>query len=52
MPDKTRRYRIQVVDVETGRDVIRTAADWTAEEKRVAVAQIARRGYAHRYPLA
>jgi hypothetical protein len=41
MPE-IRRYSIQITDVDTGKDVILTAADLTAEELRVVVAQIAR----------
>jgi hypothetical protein len=37
-----RRYAIEVSDVETDQIVFLTAADWTEEQKRVALAQIMR----------
>jgi len=42
MPKNTRRYTIRVKDVAAKRDVMFTAADWTKEELRIAVGQIAR----------
>ena len=42
MPKQTRRYSIKITDLDTGEDVIFTAVDWTADEKRVAVAQVLR----------
>ena len=38
---KQRRYSIEIKD-DTGKAVIFTAADWTDDEKRVAVAQVMR----------
>ena len=38
----TRLYSIEVKDAETGDTLIFTAVDWTAEEKRLAVALIGR----------
>jgi len=40
--EKTRRYLIEVKDVETGAPVLATAAAWDAEDKRVALLQILR----------
>ena len=37
-----RRYAIEVTDVDTDQIVLLTAADWTEEEKRDAMAQILR----------
>ena len=37
-----RRYAIEVSDVDTDQIVLLTAADWTEEQKRVALAQILR----------
>lgn len=42
MPDDTRRYSIQIKDAATGDEVLFTAADWTDEERGVAIAQIMR----------
>jgi hypothetical protein len=42
MAEQTRAYSIQIVDMETGQDVILTTVDWTNEEKRLAVAQVLR----------
>jgi len=42
MAENTRRYSIQIVDLETSRDLIFTAVEWTDEEKRVAVEQVLR----------
>ena len=42
MTQQTRRYSIKITDLDTGEDVIFTAADWTADEKRAAVAQVLR----------
>ena len=42
MPKQTRRYSIKITELDTGEDVILTAVDWTAEEKRAAVAQVLR----------
>ena len=36
--DPTRRYTIEVKDIESNETVILTAADWTDTEKRIAVA--------------
>ena len=41
MIEKTRACAIKVTDIATGEDVIMTVANWTDEEKHVAVAQIA-----------
>jgi hypothetical protein len=41
MPN-SRLYSIQITDARTDQVVIFAAADWTEEEKRVVVAQIAR----------
>ena len=38
---KQRRYSIEIKD-DTGKTVIFTAADWTDDERRVAVAQVMR----------
>ena len=38
---KQRRYSIEIKD-DTGKTVIFTAADWTDDEKRAAVAQVMR----------
>jgi hypothetical protein len=38
---KQRRYSIEIKD-DTGKAVIFTAADWTDDERRVAVAQVMR----------
>ena len=40
--EKTRRYLIEVKDIETGAPVLATAAAWDAEDKRVALLQILR----------
>jgi hypothetical protein len=40
--EKTRRYLIEVKDVETGAPVLTTAAAWDAQDKRVALLQILR----------
>ena len=40
--EKTRRYSIEVKDIETGALVMVTAADWDAQDKRVALLQIMR----------
>jgi hypothetical protein len=37
-----RRYMIEITEVETGRLVVFTAAGWTDNERRAAVAQILR----------
>jgi hypothetical protein len=42
MAEQTRRYRIHIIDIATGEDVIRTAVDLTDKEKRLIVEQIAR----------
>ena len=42
MNQKPRKYAIRVTDMVSRKDVIFTVVDWTAEEKRVAVAQILR----------
>jgi len=42
MTEQTRRYSIRIFDIEADRDVIFTVVDWTDEEKRAAVAQVAR----------
>jgi hypothetical protein len=39
---KTRRYSIEVKDIETGARVLATAAAWDAEDKRVALLHIMR----------
>ena len=39
---KTRRYTIEVKDIDTGQTAMLTAVDWTAGEKRFAVLQIMR----------
>jgi hypothetical protein len=39
---KVRRYAIEVSDADTDQIVLLTAADWTEEEKHVALAQILR----------
>jgi hypothetical protein len=38
----TRRYMIEITEAETGKVVIFTGADWTDDERRVAVAQVLR----------
>jgi hypothetical protein len=40
--EKTRRYSIEVKDIETGAHVLATAAAWDAEDKRVALLHIMR----------
>ena len=40
--EKTRRYLIEVKDIETGAPVLATAAAWDAQDKRVALLQIMR----------
>jgi hypothetical protein len=40
--EKTRRYLIEVKDIETGASVLATAAAWDAQDKRVALLQIMR----------
>ena len=40
--EKTRRYSIEIKDVETGAPVLATAAAWDAQDKRVALLQIMR----------
>lgn len=40
--EKTRRYSIEVKDIETGAQVLATAAAWDAQDKRVALLQIMR----------
>jgi hypothetical protein len=40
--EKTRRYSIEVKDIETGARVLATAAAWDAQDKRVALLQIMR----------
>jgi hypothetical protein len=42
MPDETRRYSIQIMDVASGDEVLFAAADWTAEDKGIAITQIMR----------
>jgi hypothetical protein len=42
MTEKTRKYAIKVTGMGSRKDVIFTVVDWTDEEKRVAVVQIAR----------
>jgi len=42
MPEKTHRYSIKITDLDRGEDVIFTAVDWTAKEKKAAVAQVLR----------
>lgn len=42
MAEKTRSYSIKVIDVASGKDVLTAIANWTNQEKHVAVAQIAR----------
>ena len=42
MPKKLRKYAIKVTDMVSRKDVFFTVVDWTAEEKRAAVAQIRR----------
>ena len=39
---KTRRYAIEISDLETDQIVALTAAEWTDEEREFAVAQILR----------
>ena len=39
---KTRRYTIEVKDIDTGQTAMLTAVDWTAGEKRFALLQIMR----------
>ena len=39
--ERTRRYMIEIKD-DTGKTVVFTAADWTDDERRVAVAQVMR----------
>jgi hypothetical protein len=39
--ERTRRYSIEIKDA-AGKTVIFTAADWTDDERRVAVAQVMR----------
>jgi hypothetical protein len=41
MPDRTRRYTIEIHDPDN-RTVVFTAADWTDEQCRFAVAQVLR----------
>jgi hypothetical protein len=38
----TRRYLVEVKDIKANSNVVLTAADWTGEEKQVAVAQVFR----------
>lgn len=40
--EKTRRYLIEVKDIETGAPVLATAAAWDGQDKRVALLQIMR----------
>lgn len=40
--EKTRRYLIEVKDIETGAPVLAAAAAWDAQDKRVALLQIMR----------
>jgi len=40
--EKTRRYLIEVKDIETGAPVLATAAAWDAQDKRVALLHIMR----------
>ena len=40
--EKTRRYSIEVKDIETGAPVLATAAAWDAQDKRVALLHILR----------
>jgi len=40
--EKTRRYSIEVKDIETGAPVLTTAAAWDAQDKRVALLHIMR----------
>ena len=40
--EKTRRYSIEVKDIETGVPVLATAAAWDAQDKRVALLHIMR----------
>jgi hypothetical protein len=40
--EKTRRYLIEVKDIETGAPVLATAAAWDDQDKRVALLQIMR----------
>ena len=40
--EKTRRYLIEVKDIETGAPVLTAAAAWDAQDKRVALLQILR----------
>jgi hypothetical protein len=40
--ETTRRYSIEIRDTDNDKSVLFTAADWTDEERRVAVAQVSR----------
>ena len=40
--EKTRRYSIEVKDIETGAAVLATAVAWDAQDKRVALLHIMR----------
>ena len=40
--EKTRRYSIEVKDIETGAAVLAAAATWNAQDKRVALLHIMR----------
>jgi hypothetical protein len=40
--ERTRRYSIEIKDATTGKSVWFAAADWTDEERRVAIAQNSR----------
>ena len=40
--EKTRRYLIEVKDIETGASVLAAAAAWDAQDKRVALLHIMR----------
>lgn len=42
MAEQTRRYRIHIIDIATGENVIRTAVDLTDEEKGLVVEHVAR----------
>jgi hypothetical protein len=42
MTETTRSYSIKVTDIASGEDVVLTVANWTDEEKHVAITQIAR----------
>ena len=40
--EKTRRYSIEIKDIETGAPVLATAAAWDTQDKRVALLHIMR----------